>query len=194
MAAARRVAGNRIDAAANCILCNHGSCQHRRSGRIHGAGDARPRSRAPGLELVAVGSDSLAGRTRARSTPDSRRLQCPGSYERGRARARGGRDHRLSLARGGGRNRDPSDGRIVVDLSGAHRLQDAALYEAWYGFTHPRPESLGDWVYGLPELVARDRPADRESRVVTRRRRFSRSSRFVMRSSPAPLSWTGSPG
>ena len=28
------------------------------------------------------------------------------------------------------------------------------LYEAWYGFTHPRPDELGDWVYGLTELVA----------------------------------------
>ena len=27
-------------------------------------------------------------------------------------------------------------------------------YEAWYGFTHPRPGGLGDWVYGLTELVA----------------------------------------
>ncbi len=25
-------------------------------------------------------------------------------------------------------------------------------YEAWYGFTHPRPEGLGGWSYGLPEL------------------------------------------
>jgi N-acetyl-gamma-glutamyl-phosphate reductase len=37
----------------------------------------------------------------------------------------------------------------VVDLSGAHRLRDASLYEQWYGFTHPKP---GAWSYGLPEL------------------------------------------
>ena len=43
---------------------------------------------------------------------------------------------------------------VVIDLSGAHRLRDAASYEAWYGFAHPHPETLGDWVYGLPELVA----------------------------------------
>jgi N-acetyl-gamma-glutamyl-phosphate reductase len=42
---------------------------------------------------------------------------------------------------------------VVVDLSGAHRLRDAAQYEAWYGFTHPRPQDLAGWVYGLPELV-----------------------------------------
>jgi N-acetyl-gamma-glutamyl-phosphate reductase len=40
----------------------------------------------------------------------------------------------------------------VVDLSGAHRLADEALYPAWYGFEHPRPDALGDWSYGLPEL------------------------------------------
>jgi len=43
---------------------------------------------------------------------------------------------------------------IVVDLSGAHRLGDPAQYDAWYGFTHPRPDELGSWVYGLPELTA----------------------------------------
>ena len=47
----------------------------------------------------------------------------------------------------------PAEG-VVVDLSGAHRLRDAASYDAWYGFTHPKPEALADWSYGLPELVA----------------------------------------
>src|SRR6187200_1620191 len=46
----------------------------------------------------------------------------------------------------------PSRG-VVVDLSGAHRLTDPAGYERWYGFTHPRPEELGSWSYGLPELT-----------------------------------------
>src|SRR6187200_2422346 len=46
----------------------------------------------------------------------------------------------------------PSRG-VVVDLSGAHRLTDAAGYEQWYGFTHPRPDELGGWSYGLPELA-----------------------------------------
>jgi len=39
----------------------------------------------------------------------------------------------------------------VIDLSGAFRLADPALYPAWYGFTHERPELLGEAVYGLTE-------------------------------------------
>jgi len=49
-------------------------------------------------------------------------------------------------------------GVLVVDLSADWRLRDAAAYEEWYGWTHPAPGSLGDWVYGLPELH-RDRIA-----------------------------------
>jgi N-acetyl-gamma-glutamyl-phosphate reductase len=41
---------------------------------------------------------------------------------------------------------------VVVDLTGAHRLADAALYPEWYGFEHPRPEALVGWSYALPEL------------------------------------------
>jgi N-acetyl-gamma-glutamyl-phosphate reductase len=40
-----------------------------------------------------------------------------------------------------------------VDLSGGHRLRDPAVYEQWYGFTHPRPAELSRWSYGLPELA-----------------------------------------
>lgn len=41
----------------------------------------------------------------------------------------------------------------VVDLAGAFRLKDPAAYPAWYGFPHPRPELLGEAVYGLTELA-----------------------------------------
>ncbi len=47
----------------------------------------------------------------------------------------------------------------VVDVSADHRLRDAALYPEWYGFTHARPELLGEAVYGLPEAY-RDRIRD----------------------------------
>ena len=40
----------------------------------------------------------------------------------------------------------------VVDLSGAFRLRDAALYAKYYGFAHPRPDLLEEAFYGLPEL------------------------------------------
>jgi N-acetyl-gamma-glutamyl-phosphate reductase len=39
----------------------------------------------------------------------------------------------------------------VVDLSADFRLADLATYEHWYG-EHPRPELLGEAVYGLTEL------------------------------------------
>jgi N-acetyl-gamma-glutamyl-phosphate reductase len=44
-----------------------------------------------------------------------------------------------------------SAGIRVVDVSGAFRLRDAALYPRWYGFEHPAPELLGQAVYGLTE-------------------------------------------
>jgi N-acetyl-gamma-glutamyl-phosphate reductase len=40
----------------------------------------------------------------------------------------------------------------VVDLSGAFRFKDPAIYDRWYGFHHEFPELLGEAVYGLPEL------------------------------------------
>jgi LysW-gamma-L-alpha-aminoadipyl-6-phosphate/LysW-L-glutamyl-5-phosphate reductase len=40
----------------------------------------------------------------------------------------------------------------VVDMSGDHRLKDAAAYSRWYQHPHPHPERLADFVYGLPEL------------------------------------------
>ncbi len=40
----------------------------------------------------------------------------------------------------------------VVDMSGDFRLKDVAAYERYYGATHPCPELLERFVYGLPEL------------------------------------------
>jgi N-acetyl-gamma-glutamyl-phosphate reductase len=40
----------------------------------------------------------------------------------------------------------------VIDLSGAFRLNDAALYPTWYGFTHETPALLEQAVYGLTEF------------------------------------------
>jgi N-acetyl-gamma-glutamyl-phosphate reductase len=42
-------------------------------------------------------------------------------------------------------------GMKVIDLSGAFRLGEPALYPSWYGFAHARPELLGEAVYGLSE-------------------------------------------
>jgi N-acetyl-gamma-glutamyl-phosphate reductase len=43
-------------------------------------------------------------------------------------------------------------GVAVVDLSADFRLKDPALYPEWFGSPHVAPETLPDWVYGLPEL------------------------------------------
>jgi len=53
--------------------------------------------------------------------------------------------------------------RLVVDLSAAYRLKDAAAYPRWYGFTHDQPELLREAVYGLPELY---REALRDTRLI----------------------------
>ena len=49
----------------------------------------------------------------------------------------------------------------VVDLSGAFRLGDAALYPTHYGFTHPAPDLLASAWYGLPELFGAPPPGPR---------------------------------
>jgi N-acetyl-gamma-glutamyl-phosphate reductase len=43
-------------------------------------------------------------------------------------------------------------GARVIDMSGAFRVPDAAAFAKYYGAPHPRPELLGSFVYGLPEL------------------------------------------
>lgn len=47
----------------------------------------------------------------------------------------------------------------LLDLSGAFRLRDAALYPTFYKFEHARRELLQQATYGLPELGARERVA-----------------------------------
>lgn len=44
------------------------------------------------------------------------------------------------------------EGSAVIDLSGDFRLEDAALYEQWYGLKHVAPSLLDQAVYGLTEL------------------------------------------
>lgn len=43
-------------------------------------------------------------------------------------------------------------GTKVVDLGSDYRFSDPKMYEETYGAPHPFPQSLGSWVYGLPEL------------------------------------------
>mgnify|MGYP000647642258 CR=1 FL=1 len=50
----------------------------------------------------------------------------------------------------------------VIDLGADFRLNDATVYEKWYGADHACPEWMAETVYGLPEL---HREAIRESRL-----------------------------
>jgi N-acetyl-gamma-glutamyl-phosphate reductase len=107
--------------------------------------------RHPELEVVALGSDSLAGEPAA--ALDVRlNGSLPGFVPNDEALAVGADLVFACLSHDRAALLDPPAGTIVVDLSGAHRLQDAALYPAWYGFEHPHASALGEWSYAVPEL------------------------------------------
>jgi N-acetyl-gamma-glutamyl-phosphate reductase len=101
----------------------------------------------PELELIALGSDSLAG-----STAAALDVRLNGSLPRfqtnAEAAAAGAELIFLCLANEQAAAFEPPAGAVVVDLSGAHRLEPS-LYPRWYGFEHPRP---GAWEYAIPEL------------------------------------------
>jgi len=108
----------------------------------------------PELAPVALGSDSLAGRPA--STLDPRlNGDLPSFVTNEEALAAGAEVVFACLGHEEAAGLAPPDADVVVDLSGAHRLRDASLYDEWYGFEHPRP---GAWSYGLPELFAPEPP------------------------------------
>ena len=105
----------------------------------------------PALEPVALGSDSLAGRPAA--ALDLRlNGDLPAFVSNEEALAAGAEIVFLCLDHEEAALVEPPEGAVVVDLSGAHRLHDPALYEDWYGFAHPHPDGLADWEYAVPEL------------------------------------------
>jgi N-acetyl-gamma-glutamyl-phosphate reductase len=105
----------------------------------------------PELELVALGSDSLAGRPA--SALDVRlNGHLPSFVSNDEALASGAELVLSCLGPEQAAALTPPPDTVVVDLSGAHRLGDPALYPAWYGFEHPSPEGLDGWSYALPEL------------------------------------------
>lgn len=107
--------------------------------------------RHPELEVVALGSDSLAGEPAAALD-----VRLNGSLPRfvpnGKALAAGADVVFACLGNERAALLEPPADTVVVDLSGAHRLKDGALYSAWYGFEHPRASELGAWSYAVPEL------------------------------------------
>ena len=101
--------------------------------------------RHPELEVVALGSDSLAG---APASALDVRLNgsLPPFTTNGQALAAGADVVFLCLGNDRAAAVEPPPGAVVVDLSGAHRLVDSAQAESWYGI------APGAWSYGLPEL------------------------------------------
>jgi N-acetyl-gamma-glutamyl-phosphate reductase len=107
--------------------------------------------RHPELEVVALGSDSLAGNSA--SALDVRlNGSLPAFVSNELALAAGADVVFACLGNERAALLEPPAGTVVVDLSGAHRLTDAALYPTWYGFEHPRPAALAEWSYAVPEL------------------------------------------
>ena len=107
--------------------------------------------RHPELEVVALGSDSLEGESA--SALDVRlNGSLPAFASNEQALAAGAELVFACLGNDRAALLEPPTDTVVVDLSGAHRLQDAALYPTWYGFEHPRPDALADWSYAVPEL------------------------------------------
>src|SRR3954463_14744769 len=95
----------------------------------------------PAFEVVALGSDSLAGEPAgALDLRLNGHLPPFVSNEGTRAAAAGLFFIFPPPARAA--ELEPPAGAVVVDLSGAHRL-DADLYPAWYGFEHPQRAGLG---------------------------------------------------
>ena len=162
--------------------------QHRRCGRLHRPGDARPRPRGtPSSSCTRSAPTRSPGRTRRRSTPGS--TATAASASRGfitndAALACEADLTFLCLSHEEAAALEPPSRGVVVDLSGAHRLGDPSQYEAWYGFTHPRPDELGALVVRAARAVAARGPAGREPGLLRDRGRCSRSARSRTRSSP----------
>ena len=89
----------------------------------------------PELELISLGSDSLAGQPS--STLDLRLARVDGSVpafvSNAEALASGADVVFLCLGHEEAAALVPPASGVVVDLSGAHRLADSAAYERWYG-------------------------------------------------------------
>jgi N-acetyl-gamma-glutamyl-phosphate reductase len=108
----------------------------------------------PELELAALGSDSLAGEPAAALDPRLTGAELPSFAPNDDALAAGAELVFLCLSHEEAARIAPPPDAVVVDLSGAHRLRDAALYAEWYGFEHPG--ELDGWRYALPELFPPD--------------------------------------
>jgi N-acetyl-gamma-glutamyl-phosphate reductase len=101
--------------------------------------------RHPSIEVLALGSDSQAGKP-AQSLDPRLNGSLPAFVSNAEAAACGADVLFLCLSHSEAAAFAPPDEGVVVDLSGAHRLRDKALAERWYGI------APGAWSYGLPEV------------------------------------------
>ncbi len=109
----------------------------------------------PGLELAALGSDSLAGQPASALDPRLSRngaSSAPAFVSNEEALAADVDVTFLCLGHEEAAGIDPPSEGVVVDLSGGHRLRAERAYEQWYGFVHPHAAGLDEWSYAVPEL------------------------------------------
>jgi N-acetyl-gamma-glutamyl-phosphate reductase len=104
----------------------------------------------PGLELLAAGSNTFAGRPGSALDP---RLDGGFTFVTNDEAAASGADV-IFLCAGNEAAAafEPPDGAVVIDLSGVHRLRDAEAARRWYSLTP------GAWSYGLPEVSPAEGP------------------------------------
>ena len=99
----------------------------------------------PGLELIALGSETLAGLP-AHALHPGLNGNLPLFTPNQEAAESGADVIFLCLGNAEAAAFEPPEGAVVVDLTGVHRLADPAAAEHWYGLVP------GAWSYGLPEV------------------------------------------
>jgi N-acetyl-gamma-glutamyl-phosphate reductase len=122
----------------------------------------------PGVELVAATSRQEAGRSLGQVFPRFAGLPGAGlnfiAPDPDAIAASGARAAFLALPHGVAAEIARAlleRGLRVIDLSADFRIADAAVYEEFYGAAHPAPDLLGEAVYGLPEIRAKQIAAAR---------------------------------
>jgi N-acetyl-gamma-glutamyl-phosphate reductase len=105
----------------------------------------------PALDLIALGSETLAGRP-ARALDPRLNGDLPMFTHNLEAAQAGADVIFLCLGNSEAAAFAPPADTVVVDLSGVHRLADPELAREWYGLTP------GAWSYGLPEVHPAEGP------------------------------------
>jgi N-acetyl-gamma-glutamyl-phosphate reductase len=105
----------------------------------------------PALELIALGSETLAGRP-ARALDPRLDDTLPVFTSNLEAASSGAELIFLCLGNDQAAAFAPPADTVVVDLSGVHRLTDESLAREWYGL------APGAWSYGLPEVHPAEGP------------------------------------